>query len=150
MPSILDNFPLGFFDGAHKDGWCGVGVILHLRRNHFFRLSTGLGHVTNTFVELMALWGILWFSRKRGILELRVVGDSKDVIDWENGKNSMRSLNLSHWMKRVQMVIQHFASISFSHIYRNFNWRNAWFYSLFRNFWMKNLLTLVLIMYFKV
>ena len=86
MPSILDNFRLGFFDGAHKDGWCGASMILHLRRNHFFRLSTRLGHVTNTFAELMALWGILWFSRKRGILELRVVGDSKVVIDWVNGK----------------------------------------------------------------
>ena len=59
MRSILDNFPLGFFDGAHKYGWCGAGVIFHLRRNYFVRLSMGLGHVTNTFAELMALWGML-------------------------------------------------------------------------------------------
>ena len=90
MPSILDSFPLGFFDGAHKYGWCGAGVILQLRRNHFFRLSMGLGHV---FAELMALWGLLWFTRKRGILELRVVGDSKVVIDWVNGNNALYYLS---------------------------------------------------------
>ena len=57
-------------------------------------MSIGLG--TNTFVELLTLWGLLWFSRKRGIFDLRIVGDSKVVSDWIDDKNSMQSLSLSY------------------------------------------------------
>ena len=70
------------FDGAPQDGVCGIGMVLFIKQDHFINLwmRTGLG--INTKAQLIALWGLLWFSRKRCILDIHIVGDSKVVIDW--------------------------------------------------------------------
>jgi len=52
----------GFFDGAEQDGNCGTGMILRIYDSHSFKLRMGVGSGTNTFSELLALWGILWFT----------------------------------------------------------------------------------------
>ena len=77
----------------------------------------GIGKGTNIVDELLSLWGLLWFAKKRGLLELNVYGDSKVIIDWENGLNYLQCLGLSGWMRRVRLLSQHFQVVSFSHIY---------------------------------
>ena len=43
MLSILDNFPLGFFDDAQQNGLCGAGMVLYLRKGHVVWMSMSLG-----------------------------------------------------------------------------------------------------------
>ena len=119
-PSLSEDIPSGFFDGAQKDGWCGAGKILYLRRHHNIKLKMGIGKGKNTIAGLLSLWACLWFAKKRRFLEIKVYEDSKVIIEWENGLNSMQYLSLSSWMGRVSLLSQHFLSISFRHIYRCF------------------------------
>ena len=58
----------GFFDGAEKDGNYGTGMILCIDYSHSFKPRMGVGSDTNTFTEPLALWGILWFAKKKNIL----------------------------------------------------------------------------------
>ena len=58
----------GFFDGAEQDGNCGTSMILSIDDSHSFKLRMGVGSGTNTFSELLALWGILWFAKKKNSL----------------------------------------------------------------------------------
>ena len=55
----------GFFDGAKQDGNCGIGMILHIYDSHSFKIRMGVGSGTNTFFELLSLWGLLWFVKKK-------------------------------------------------------------------------------------
>ena len=50
----------------------------------------GVGKGTNTDVELLALWVLLWFTKKKGISETQIVSDSNVVIKWVNGASSSK------------------------------------------------------------
>ena len=58
----------GSFDGVEQDGNCGTGMILHIDYSHSFKIRMGVGSGTNTFSELLALWAILWFTKKKNSL----------------------------------------------------------------------------------
>ena len=58
----------GFFDGVEHAGNCGTGMILRIDDSYSFKLRMGVGSGTNTFAELLALWGILWFAKKNNNL----------------------------------------------------------------------------------
>ena len=58
-PSLSEDIPSGFFDGAQKDGWCCVGMILYLRRHHNIKLNMGIGNGKNTTTGLLSLWCFL-------------------------------------------------------------------------------------------
>ena len=53
-----------------------------------------VGNCSNTHAKLLALWGLLWISKKRYIFEIQIVGASKVVIDSDNDSSSMNTLNL--------------------------------------------------------
>lgn len=57
-------------------------MVVLIKKDHIINLWMGDGMGNNTKVELISLWGLRWFSRKRGILEIHIVWDSKVVIDW--------------------------------------------------------------------
>jgi ribonuclease HI len=42
----------------------------------------GGGKGTNTKVEIIALWGLLWLARKLKLDNLQVLGDSKVITSW--------------------------------------------------------------------
>ena len=65
----------------------------------------GFGRGYDTFIEIFALWGLVWFAKKQGFMDLRVVGYSKVIIDWVNGNSSMHSMVLHHWLNQVQTLI---------------------------------------------
>ena len=54
-------------------------------------------------------------------MELKVFGDSKVIVDWENEKYDFQAINLSNWMKKTRLLISQFDSITSNHIYRIFN-----------------------------
>ena len=56
---------------------------------------------SNIFADILALWGLLWFIKKIGLLQLSVIGDSMIVIDWENGLNSLQYLSYRFYMRII-------------------------------------------------
>jgi hypothetical protein len=50
-----------------------------------------------------------------------VKGDSKIVIDWLNGKGTLRVVALECWKDRILDLIQTFSHTSFTHLYREKN-----------------------------
>ena len=64
---LESNTIYGFFDEAEKDGNYGTGMILRIDYSHSFKPRMGVGSGTNTFAELLALWGLLWFAKKINI-----------------------------------------------------------------------------------
>lgn len=116
IPPVFDpDFSIGYFDGAQSNGWCGAGMVLRIRVGHYIFLRMKAGGGTNTQVELLALWGLLWFARLTGIPSLRVAGDSLCIINWIMGNSSLNVLHLHHWMTRVQVLKEAFDHISFKH-----------------------------------
>ena len=83
------DFPIGFFDGAHKNGWFRGGMIPQVKKDHIIKLKMGIGKGTNTLFEILSLLGLLWFVKNRGLMFLEVHGDSKVIIDWDNGYDHM-------------------------------------------------------------
>ena len=80
---------------------CGVGCVLHLSHDHFFRRKLGSGIGSNTRVELLALWVLLKFSKDKGVHDIHIVGDSKVIVDWFLGKACLEFLVLEQWQSRV-------------------------------------------------
>ena len=50
---------------------------------------------TNNRAETYALWMLLKAAVEKGIRTLQAVGDSKLLIDWENGHSQISKLNLN-------------------------------------------------------
>jgi ribonuclease HI len=92
-----------------------------LSQQHSYHAYFGGGRGTNTKEELLALWGILWLARSKSINQLQVLGDSKVIINWVEGKFKLQILELEHWKRRIGLLKQQFGFISFSHIYRHHN-----------------------------
>ena len=87
------HYPHGFFDGASKNNIGGAGIVLEIIQSHSFNLKLGCGSNTNSRVELLALWTLLFFAAEIGIPSL-IFGDSSVVINWENEKSALSALEL--------------------------------------------------------
>ena len=55
----------------------------------------GEGEGTNNRADTYALWMLLKAAVEKGIRTLQVLGDSKLLIDWENGHSQISNLNLN-------------------------------------------------------
>ena len=62
-------------------GECGGGIYIRFLGNQFFRVWLGCGRGSNTRVELIATWALLFFSNFKRITLLQVCGDSKCIFD---------------------------------------------------------------------
>lgn len=89
FPIIDGNSVVGFFDGASQMGSCGCGLYIKLSSSHVIYGWFGGGEGTNTRVELLAYWGLLFMASLRKVYSLHVCGDSKAVVDWVLGKDSL-------------------------------------------------------------
>ena len=68
--------------------------------------------------KLLALCGLVWFSKRRGIHNIYIVGDSKAVIKLEKDTSKLQVLDIKQRENRVRMMIERFSFISFLHIFR--------------------------------
>lgn len=59
---------------------------------------------------------LLKIASDRGLSRLQVMGDSKPVIGWTNGKNLKENLTLTPILNRIREVKRKFSVISFTHI----------------------------------
>jgi ribonuclease HI len=63
----------------------------------------------------------LTLATRLDIRDIKVLGDSKIVIDWLNDKGILQVCALDCWKDRIRDLIKNFREISFTHIYRDFN-----------------------------
>jgi ribonuclease HI len=114
---------LAWFDrAAQQNGTlCGVGEVLKIDDHTEYRWTLNCGRGTNSRVELLGAWATLILATRLSIFDLFVLGDSKIVIDWLNGKGSIMVANLYSWMERITEIIPLFRTLSFAHIYREEN-----------------------------
>lgn len=71
--------------------------------------------------EILALWGLLWFTSQICIDELWVFGDSKVVIDHLNRGNKLSSRHPIIWLEHIDSLRKSFSIIHFNHIFRENN-----------------------------
>jgi hypothetical protein len=64
---------------------------------------------------------LLKYAEERSLKHLQVFGDSKLMIDWTNQGCSIGNMGLISIMKQVKEVKATFESISFTHVYFEFN-----------------------------
>jgi hypothetical protein len=114
----FEERPIGFFDGVVAGGECGVGNVLKSSGFHFYRVHIILGTGTNIKAELLSLWGFLMFVKRCHIAELMVVGDSKVVLDWFDGKSQLNALNFHPWKKKIMDLKQNFSWLKCFHAHR--------------------------------
>ena len=92
-------------------------MVLYIDRGHYYLIQLGYGSSTNSRVELLSIYGLLYVASVMGLLELQVYGDSIMFIDWVNGKNNLRLLNLDYWCNQIECLVGGFISFSCQHIY---------------------------------
>lgn len=75
------------FDDTAQAGICGCGACLRICDKKQYKIhwhgGGGTGTGTNMSVEISALWGLLWFSKKFNLNTIPAYGDSKSLIDRE-------------------------------------------------------------------
>ena len=52
---------------------------------------------------------------------MHVRGDSKVVIEWAKGNYDISSVELEHWLSRTKELIKQFSTLTFQHIFREYN-----------------------------
>jgi hypothetical protein len=94
---------------------------LKFNTQHFFKAHFDVGVGTNTKEKLLGLWGLLSIANGCHIEDLMVVGDSRVVIDWMDGKSQLEALNLRSWKVNIQELKLQFRWMKGLHVHRQFN-----------------------------
>ena len=99
----------------------GGGMILYLAENHSFELISGMGEGSNNRAELLSLKLLLIFAAKKGCNNIKVYGDSLNVINWTKRIQTCRDLCLQNILISIWDVMENFDLISCKHVYRETN-----------------------------
>lgn len=113
----------GWFDGAVTSSSQnnGVGGIIKLNEQCSYKWLLNCGQGKNTREKLLGSWALLTLASQLSILTIHVHGDSKVIIDWLRGKGRLQVVTLDYWKHRLRGLIDLFHSISFAHVYREYN-----------------------------
>jgi ribonuclease HI len=120
------NFYLLKFDGCSKGnpGMAAAGAVLYKNETEIWSGGKFLGYnETNNYAEYMGLIMGLSKAIELQITELAVEGDSMLIIKQMNGKNKVRSSNISELNKLAMELKLKFTHIIFNHVYREDNKR---------------------------
>jgi ribonuclease HI len=79
------------------------------------------GEGTNTRAELLGVWATLILASRLDLTHIKVLGDSRIVIDWLNNKGKLQVIALDCWKEKIRDLIKNFEEISFMHIFRDSN-----------------------------
>lgn len=114
------------FDGCSKGnpGLAGAGAVIYYNEKEIWTGSQFIGHnESNNYAEYMGLIIGLKKAVRFGIVDLDVEGDSMVVIKQMNGEYKVNSKNLIDLHKQAKELTLNFETITFNHIYREFNKR---------------------------
>jgi hypothetical protein len=76
---------------------------------------------TNNREKFYTLWILIKVAVDREVKRLQVFGESKLLMDWENGKSNISNLDLGPIFHRIMEKKIFFGDVSFDHVYRDFN-----------------------------
>ena len=85
------QLPVGWFDGeTSTDGMqSGAGGIIRISDMTVYKWTFNTGPGTNNRVELLGVWVTLFLALRLHLIELQIIGDSKIIIDWCNGRGRL-------------------------------------------------------------
>lgn len=83
-----------------------------------YKIQWGGGKGTNIRAEMMALWGMLWFTNFLNIHTLNIFGDSQSIINHVLGKSFIQQTHLQGWLNNINYLMGTFQRISIQHIRR--------------------------------
>lgn len=86
LKDVWHNYLDEFFDGVASSRVCGSGMLICRNPDDLYKFKWCSGVGTNTKAELLAFWGILYYSRWLDINKMDIFGDSKSTIYWVNKK----------------------------------------------------------------
>jgi hypothetical protein len=121
FPTPIDlSKPWAYFDDASQTNnqICGGGATLYLSNKHLFKIKMGLGPGTNNYVELLALKLLLQFVGEKGVQNLQIFGDSKNVINWTRKQQSCHNIFLQPLLEEIFRLLDALDSYSLKHVYR--------------------------------
>ena len=103
-PEINREIPWAFFDGSSQGEppLGGARAVIHFTTKRKILLKYAMGQETNSRVELSALWATLKVAHSNRIQDIPIFRDSKVVIDWENGRNTICVPYLQHFLTEIQ------------------------------------------------
>ena len=113
QPSFTLGWPIGYFEGAAQEGYCGAGFVIKMISHEIIKGWMKAGCGTNSRAELMALWDLLYVAKKFGLKQSSIAGDSQMIIGWAKGESDFQALLLEHWKARFSKLISSFTNISF-------------------------------------
>jgi ribonuclease HI len=113
---------LGSMGPAQLNGIsCGAGGVIKSQDSTVIRWLFNCDRGTNTRAEILGAWASLVIADHLSFHRLQVMGDSRVIIDWLSNKSRLQVCAVEGWKTRIKDLIKRFQSISFHHIYRNFN-----------------------------
>jgi len=115
-----------YFDGCSKQnpGPAGAGAVLYAEDgSEIDTYIESLGNQTNNYAEYNGLIGGLRLAIAHHIVNLDVFGDSMLVIKQMRGEWRVKHPSLLILYKEAQELAIKFATISYSHVYRDQNKR---------------------------
>jgi ribonuclease HI len=123
MPDLMEGIPWGFFDGTSQGypPFYGVGVIIFISKDYFFKVCYVPGRGTNMKAEFSARWTLLLFSNMLKLRKVQVLGDSKVAIDWANNKVQIQVVKLQLLLNHIHSSFAKFEWSSFPYIFRELN-----------------------------
>jgi len=114
---------LVFFDGASivEGTICGVGGSLKRLDAPNVRWFINCREGSNTKAEFLGAWATLSIAKLLDIHHIRILGDSKVVVDWLKQKGNLQDINIEGWKHKIRDLAASFQGISFQHIFRESN-----------------------------
>jgi ribonuclease HI len=76
---------------------------------------------SNNHAELIGLWNLLETTKSMDIQKMYVLGDSKLVIDWAQGKANFQNINLDLIKRDIKLAYLSFERLYIHHILREPN-----------------------------
>lgn len=98
------HFSADLFNSVAQGGICGCGAWLRIRSWSLYKLCWSGGPNTDTGAEIMALRGLLWFSKRLQLDHIFIYGDSKALIDKILGQTNFAPPYKSCWLCRIKQL----------------------------------------------
>jgi ribonuclease HI len=114
---------LAWFNGAaQRDGSkYGAGGVIRTIDAKVYKWTYNCGSGTNTKVELLNAWETFKLAKTLSISCIKVMGDLKVIIEWLMNKGRLKVVALEGWKIKIKELTKMFRSITYQHIYREFN-----------------------------
>jgi ribonuclease HI len=99
----------------------GAGGVIRCNEQISYKWTFNCFEGTNTRAELLGVWATLILATRLDLTHIKVLGDSRIVIDWLNNKGKLQVTSLDCWKEKIIDLIKNLEEISFMHIFLDSN-----------------------------